>query len=541
MCNKILVEAKCSDELFSSLTTWKSCNGSKKLIFIYDPRDNGWRYRIVLFIDSVITNALHGELEPSKRTDKINPLKLLLKIVKQADIESHYCKYANDIWPLTGSEIAIDQMFLENEESTNIETVLSNFAEKRKKILKTFFDKRPKLTSRAINYIFSRSMGCCEFDGCAEPLFMGKEGEYGNYGYLAHIIGASGNGPRSEPLVSNDEIADPQNFLFLCDKHHRLIDKVDPEFYDKHVLRRMLEKRKRQRELLSKILKYEEANSLAILSDIAGIPCGISSDEILKAMLDHKLQPSCITPHQTYIGDIKNGHELLENKADIYWSNFLNTYEHEIKTLHNLFTSDSSNLSRHQKVAIFPLGNIPMLFLTGHIIGESRPITLFHRDRNRDGGTWCWNKAETVTSFSWSHNTGGSQDNYSEVVLTLEITAKLNDKLIPEGIANLPRISITADEPQQNPFGSINDFDSLRIKYQEAINFAQDNLKAEHIHILCIAPAITVFALGQKFQPRNSAQLHIYQTGKDYPYYPVFSFNRQIISMTKNSDIKIEF
>lgn len=539
MNNTVKVEAKYADEFFTCLMEWKKCYGHKKLLFIYDPRDNGWRYRIVLWLNGDVVQVLHGELE-SDNKDMNSPLSLLKIIIKQPEIKSYYCESISDVWLQTGIGVSNDDFLSENYECIDSNRIIIDFAKKRKKLLTSFLAKRPKPTPNAKQYILSRSMGCCEFEYCAEPLFKGKEGEYGNYGYFAHIIGASEHGPRSESLVSSDEIADPQNFLFLCDKHHRLIDKVDPEFYDKYKLREMIEKRKKQRELLATQLKYEEANCLAILSDIAGIPVGISSDETLKAMLNQKLQPLTDTINQKYLGDKKNGHEALASKANIYWSNFLNTYEQEINSLKSLVNNDSKQAARYQKLAIFPLGNMPTMFLAGYIIGEARPITLFHRDRNRDGGTWRWDNAETKTLFSWSYNGTIDGNNTDSLVLALEITAKLTGDLIPDEICHLPRISITADKPQQNPFGSIQDFEHLRLQLQEAINTAQDTLKAKHIHIICIAPAVAVFALGQKFQRRNSAQLHIYQVGKDTLYYPVFSFNRDKVSITNNPETKIK-
>ena len=539
MNNIVKVEAKYADELFTCLTEWKNLSGNKKLLFIYDPRDNGWRYRIVLLLNEDITQVLHGELEPDAKGMN-SPLNLLKLIIKQSDIESYYCENESDTWLQTGMGISNDDFLSESYEGIDSNKIITEFAKKRKTLLTSFLSKRPKPTPNAKQYILSRSMGCCEFEYCAEPLFKGKEGEYGNYGYFAHIIGASVNGPRSESLVSSDEITDPQNFLFLCDKHHRLIDKVDPEFYGKYKLREMLEKRKKQRELLATQLKYEEVNSLAILSDIAGIPVGISSDETLKAMLNQKLQPLTDTINQKYLGDKKNGHEVLASKAKVYWSNFLNAYEQEINSLKNLVNDDSKQAVRYQKLAIFPLGNMPTMFLAGYIIGEARPITLFHRDRNRDGGTWLWDNTEKKTHFSWGYHCSIDESNTDVVVLTLEITAKLTDDLIPDEISHLPRISIIADKLQQNPFGSIQDFECLRFQLQEAINAAQDTLKAKHIHIICIAPAVAVFALGQKFQRRNSAQLHIYQVGKDTPYYSVFSFNRDKVSITNCPETEIK-
>lgn len=539
-CDQVKVEVKYSDELYAILTDWKNNTGNKKLVFIYDPADNGWRYRIILFLNNTITYVLHGELEPDK-TSSNSPLTLLKNIIKQPDIESYYSEYISDTWPLTGNEVSTDNLPLENIQNANINKVISDFAKKRSNILKKHEKDRPTIPTDVKNFIYSRSMGCCEFTGCAIPLFK-QEGRYGNFSELAHIIGAGDNGPRSEQLVSTDEKTDPNNFLVLCKKHHILIDRVDMEFYDKHKLRKMISLREKQREILASQLKNKEANSLIIISDIAGVPTGISDDEVINAMLASGLQPINEAVNIKYLADQNNGHELLSTNAEIYWADFLNRCRQDIYELKNFLNRDSGQqAARYRRLAIFPLGNIPTMFLAGYITAESRAITLFHRDRNREGGTWCWDESPTKTNFSWGPpNTAIDECSSNIVMLSLEITANLREELIPENIRKLPRISIKADNPSQNPFGSIADFHKFRDTLQEAINFVQDTLRAKEIHIICIAPVTTVFALGQKFQRRNAAKLHIYQTAIDKPYYPVFSFCQNTISMTSNPNIKIE-
>lgn len=60
----------------------------------------------------------------------------------------------------------------------------------------------------------------------------------GNYSYFAHIVASSEDGPRgnkdSEKLAN-----EPTNIMLLCDKCHRLIDKIAPNEYGIEHLRKM--------------------------------------------------------------------------------------------------------------------------------------------------------------------------------------------------------------------------------------------------------------------------------------------------------------
>ncbi|HFK5645820.1 TPA: hypothetical protein ACG0AK_004657, partial [Enterobacter ludwigii] len=79
-------------------------------------------------------------------------------------------------------------------------------------------------TRQAVNLA---SHGRCMFTGCGENLRIDDlTGDGGNYSYLAHNVASSENGERGIPVLSGILSNDPKNILLLCDKHHRLIDRV---------------------------------------------------------------------------------------------------------------------------------------------------------------------------------------------------------------------------------------------------------------------------------------------------------------------------
>lgn len=77
------------------------------------------------------------------------------------------------------------------------------------------------------------SHGYCMFEGCGEHLNVDDlTGYSGNFSYNAHIIASSESGPRGVPYLSDYQSDNPENVLVLCDKHHRLIDKVAAVDFD---------------------------------------------------------------------------------------------------------------------------------------------------------------------------------------------------------------------------------------------------------------------------------------------------------------------
>ncbi len=88
--------------------------------------------------------------------------------------------------------------------------------------------------------VYIEAHGRCMFEGCGANLTMDETTGYeGNYAYLAHNVASSENGPRGIVVMSDHLSDDPSNILLLCDKHHRLVDKIAAIDYPANRLSRM--------------------------------------------------------------------------------------------------------------------------------------------------------------------------------------------------------------------------------------------------------------------------------------------------------------
>lgn len=93
---------------------------------------------------------------------------------------------------------------------------------------------REKVTGRGNKFsqltkriVMEESHGRCMFSGCGSRLnFDSLSGHRGNFGYMAHNVAASENGPRGIIYLSKNLADEPSNVLLLCDVHHRLIDRI---------------------------------------------------------------------------------------------------------------------------------------------------------------------------------------------------------------------------------------------------------------------------------------------------------------------------
>ncbi len=112
----------------------------------------------------------------------------------------------------------------------------------------------------------------CQFEGCGIDLRQHLTPSMsGNYSYFAHIVASSEEGPRgnseSEALAN-----DPTNIMLLCDKCHRLIDRIAPNDYDAEKLRAMRERNIREVKRLLDCLQLPDAQMVVIGGAIEGQP-----------------------------------------------------------------------------------------------------------------------------------------------------------------------------------------------------------------------------------------------------------------------------
>src|SRR5687767_3628102 len=74
--------------------------------------------------------------------------------------------------------------------------------------------------------LWANAGGRCEYRGCNQELIgdllAGRED--GKFGFIAHIVADSADGPRGDSVRSPQLAKDLSNLMLLCGKHHKAID-----------------------------------------------------------------------------------------------------------------------------------------------------------------------------------------------------------------------------------------------------------------------------------------------------------------------------
>ena len=122
---------------------------------------------------------------------------------------------------------------------------------------------RKPLPAKVVNLLLARSCGRCQYEGCNEDLTKDilTKRNY-NIAYIAHIIAAEPKGPRGDAVLSPKLCQDFENLMLMCDKHHRLIDKIDVAG---HPVDKLVSMKRNHESLMERLTNFKSKKETEIL------------------------------------------------------------------------------------------------------------------------------------------------------------------------------------------------------------------------------------------------------------------------------------
>lgn len=368
--------------------------------------------------------------------------------------------------------------------------------------------------------VFMASAWRCQFDGCGEDLSSHfATDEHANYSYLAHIVASSVDGPRGDAVQSPLLADDAENIMLLCDKCHRLIDRVAPTFYTAEKLRAMRARNVADVKRLLAGLQYPSAEPIMLIGNVTGQPHHYSKRNVEDAMLNAGLRPSRDLPEYFCF----NNYILHNPHSAAYWGCLFESLSTDIPRLKALLNGSARGHARPH-LAVFPVHSTSVLMLGGRLVGDTAGVSVFqfHRDKvaGNLGGQWAWPpdaaeprhdkyRLEVLKDFS------GENEACLLVSLTFDIAHdRLTTQCFERGKLQLPTLKLTADRFGNDVIGHPKDLELFGTKLDEAIRRLQDQWKVRRIHLFVGAPASACFRIGQKMQARNQATYACYETDR---------------------------
>jgi len=360
----------------------------------------------------------------------------------------------------------------------------------------------------------------CQFLGCGKDL--GKNavtGEKGVFSYFAHIVAASADGPRGDPIESPLLVDEPSNFLLLCDECHRLIDKAEPEKYTVELLREIRAQSIREVKRLLGTLRYPEVDVIYILGNVTGQVPHISDRDVDEALWASGLRRSNRNPESYFAF---GGQHHAPHVAS-YWSAVFATLKFDLPALQAKFNGVRIGGGPRPRLAVFPFHGTSVLILAGRLLGDMAGTHVFQPHRNKVGETWN-------TRWGWPDNSvvpthekyrvktlkdhTGTEDEANLIVsLTLPVpTSRLGPASATNGSLSSPTLEITVDDFGHSTIRHPSDLTFFGTVVDEAVKCLQNVWNVKKVHLYVCAPAAAAMLVGQKMQARHHATFVCYES-----------------------------
>ncbi|XLZ69748.1 SAVED domain-containing protein [Massilia sp. SR12] len=400
------------------------------------------------------------------------------------------------------------------------------------KARKALFDlgRGKALSSRSIQRVWHDAAGRCMFRGCGDDLGVTPlTTRSAAVAYLAHIIAADKDGPRGDETWSEKLADEPSNIMLMCDKHHRLIDRIAADEYKTHVLREMRAEHVNTVQQVLSCLKYPKTQAIAMLANLGNATTWPSEVDMQLAMLDRALAPLPLIDYQV------PRNQRDDRSLPCAWRQILHEHEMDLRTFVGKFGNTRSVGATADVLSIFTVHLVPLLVLFGRIVGQARRVEVYQYDRDR--GTWRWESGAVAKPAGTMFLEHSVRNSGKAVLLSIELTAEFPDSALPPEIVaslcdeSMQRVRIRTKAPGQTAIAHALDLEQFTRIAREAVNLVQDQLHATHVHLIGVSPACALFNFGQLLQAGNHCPYTIYDRPTwQTPFLPAITIDGSQIS-----------
>lgn len=347
--------------------------------------------------------------------------------------------------------------------------------------------------------LWARAGGRCEYRGCSEDLvgdlISGREDA--TFGFIAHIVGDSIDGPRGDAVRSPQLARSLGNLMLMCARHHKLIDVVDVDGHPEAVLLEMKAEHESRMHVVTAIDEDRASHVIRFGANIGENEALVSTKAIFAAMPPHHHPASGQTIDLELVGC------AYKDDEPAYW-----IFQRD--NLQRQFDAKVRGRVERQEVrhlSVFALAPQPLLIELGRLLCDIVPATV--RQRHREPATWAWQANQPPITFTVSEPTSGRGH---PVALKLGISATVTDERLTKILGEDAAIwSVTVDEPHNDILRRPEDQAAFRTLMRSLL----DRIKAEHgeeaiLHVFPAMPASLAVELGRVWMPKADLPMIIY-------------------------------
>lgn len=346
--------------------------------------------------------------------------------------------------------------------------------------------------------LWALAAGRCQFAGCNKlligDLVAGKED--GKFGFIAHIVADSENGPRGDKVRSPLLARDIKNLMLLCPIHHKEIDVDHAKDYPEDVLITMKREHETRIETVTDMDADRAAHVLRFAATIGQMDSLVSTKAIFAAM------PPDRHPAERRTIDIELNSEVKDDESS-YWA----MQSDHLRRQFARKVKERIEQKEILQLSVFALAPQPLLIELGTLLGDIMPVMV--HQKYREPSTWKWQLHQPAIKFNVTEYSGPKD---VPIALKLAISATVDDQRIRSVLGENAAIwSIAADQPHNDIMRRLED---LAI-YKTHLRRLFDRIKAHHgedavINVFPAVPVSVAVETGRARMPKADLPLIIY-------------------------------
>ncbi|WP_040007245.1 SAVED domain-containing protein [Fibrisoma limi] len=361
---------------------------------------------------------------------------------------------------------------------------------------------RKEIPNSVLTRLWARSAGRCAYTGCNEVLWEDilTRRNY-NQAYIAHIIAAEPDGPRGDDILSPKLCQDYENLMLLCDRHHRLIDRVDVAGHPPNRLYEMKLAHEDRMDRLTGIQENKKSQIILYLANVGPQTPALSNDIACETITPAYYPASSRAIDLAYRNSVNRDHDPA------YWQieehNLINQYKEKVAPL----CSDGSTAH----FSIFAFAPQPLLIKLGALLGDAHAMDIYQR--HRQPPSWKWQlPTETVI-----YRVIPPAEDLPTVALNISLSARINNDRIYKTLgANCSIWTITIDSPNLHFVRSptqLAAFRQIARSVYDEVNFKYG--QPTPLHVFPAMPNSLAIEFGRSRLPKVDVPLVVYDNNKE--------------------------
>jgi SMODS-associated and fused to various effectors sensor domain len=348
--------------------------------------------------------------------------------------------------------------------------------------------------------LWGKAAGRCEYDGCNMPLWLDllTQTQF-NVAYVAHIIADRPDGPRGDPILSEELKADPTNLMLLCDAHHRLIDKEDLVGHTVERLRSMKARHEDRIALVGSIGPNKQSHVLLYGANIGAHSSNLCLQKAAEAMVP-EWYPAESRPLE--LGLVNSS---FTDRDSAFW---------EIESTHlrrvvaqQIRPRLAQGSVRH--LSVFALAPQPLLALLGYLLSDIPAADVYQL--HREPPDWKWQAKPSPTDLVIEEP--------RTIVGEPALVVSLSATIMPSRVMNVLSDPTLWQISHPNPHNDVLKTRKQATAFRSAIRRLLNRIKARHgqdatIHVFPAMPVALAVELGRIVMPKADLPLRIYDENR---------------------------